>query len=654
MQAAQHGEIKLKRFHAAFARNVRALIVAVAAMAAASPVSADVTVHLPEVAGPYDAVTVEVTGPTLDEAQGANPFADYRLNVTFSDGRREWTVPGYFAGCADAADIGCTGGELWRAHFVPDQGGAWRFRVSFRTGADLVAQGGPGRSVAGDGASGRFSVGAHARNEVRARGVLRYTGERYYRWSGAGAVSFKMGPDAPENTLSYVDFDATPNTRGLRKTWAPHIRDYDAASAESYTWAGGRGQGLLGMFNYLDQEGLNVVSMLLFNVGGDDGNVFPHLLRVTPEAYAEMDSRTQWDEGVAHDRFDVSKMAQWQRALSYADSLGLRLHFKIQEVENDRFMDGGSLGRERRIFLRELIARYGHFLGVIWNLGEENIQPTAALQDISHHVDAIDVYDHPIVMHTYPEQKERYRPLLGDGSGLNGLSMQAGADFEVVLRSDIVKWTTLSRYANRPWVIGYDEMGGAGGGAPVDPDYPVDQLASIPSVESPSREYFRRHAIWSSLTAGGEGVELYYGYRSGCGDLDCQDHRTRAALWGDARRALQFFERHVGNRALTMLADDELTANDSTDYVFADPGRTYVIFTASEEPVQLTMLGQTGRYSVGWYDVLAGGDLRAGSVSSVDVAADTFSVARRPYQVDLGRPPADGSGEWVILVSKVD
>lgn len=637
-----------------FTRCAMALLAVVAVAALALPAAAETRIHQIASAGPYDPVTLELNGPRLDEAQGANPFADYRLDVTFSNGVQDWTVPGYFAGCDDAADTGCTGGALWRAHFVPNQGGAWRYRVSFRTGADIVAAGGAGRAVAGDRSSGRFTVGESPRNNVRARGLLRYTGDRYYRWSGTGAVSFKMGPDAPENTLAYAEFDATPNTRGLRKTWAPHVRDYDASSAAAYTWGDGRGTGLLGMFNYLHNAGLNVASLLIFNVGGDDGNVFPQLLRVSPEAYEAMDSRTQWNEGVVHDRFDLSKMAQWQRAFAYADSLGIRLHFKVQEVENDRFMDGGSLGRERRIFLREMVARYNHFLGVAWNMGEENIQLTSALQDITRHVSELDAYDHPIVMHTYPEQKERYRPLLGEGSGLNGLSMQAGADFEEVLRADIIKWTTLSRYANRPWVIGYDEMGGAGGGAPVDPDYPANQLASVPQVESPSREYFRRHAIWSSLTAGGEGVELYYGYRSGCGDLDCQDHRTRAAMWGDARRALEFFERHVGNHALTMLADDELTANDSNDYVFADPGRIYVVFTASPEPVQLTMLGQSGRYRVAWYDVMAGGALREGSIPTLEVAMDAFSVARRPYQVDLGQPPAGGSGEWAIIVTKID
>ena len=57
-----------------------------------------------------------------------------------------------------------------------------------------------------------------------------------------------------------------------------------------------QGKNLLGMFNYVHSAGLNTVSMLLFNVGGDDGNVVPQLLRVAPEAYEAMDSS---DNGIA-------------------------------------------------------------------------------------------------------------------------------------------------------------------------------------------------------------------------------------------------------------------------------------------------------------------------------------------------------------------
>src|SRR3546814_19060165 len=91
--------------------------------------------------------------------------------------------------------------------------------------------------------------------------------EKYYRWSGTSRPFCKFGGDAPENMLAYSDFDHTPNARGMRHDWQPHIRDYDAR-AESFTWSGGRGKGLLGRFAYLHGAGVNSVSMLLFRSEG--------------------------------------------------------------------------------------------------------------------------------------------------------------------------------------------------------------------------------------------------------------------------------------------------------------------------------------------------------------------------------------------------
>ena len=623
----------------------------------AAALQAQVSVRQSPTAGPYDAMTVELVGPVLGEATGANPFADYRLDVTLSDGASSVRVPGYFAGCASAADTGCAGGRLWKAHFVPSHGGTWQYSVSFRTGPDIVAQGGGGHAVPGlDGTSGRFTVRDQPRTAVRARGLLSYSGESYYLWSGDRRPFFKFGPDSPENMLAYAGFDATPNAKQLRKSWAPHERDFDPRSS-AYLWNGGKGKGLLGMLRYLADQRMNSVSMLLFNVGGDDQNVVPHLLKVSPEAYAALEPKAQWTDGVVHDRFDLSKLAQWQRALSYADELGLHLHFKLAETENDLFMDGGAMGRERKIYLREMVARFNHFLAVTWNLGEESHQPAQSLIEQSRYVAALDPYSHPLVLHTYPQEKEIYRPLLGDRSALNGLSLQGMFPDFRDLRSDVVKWRAEARKAGRPWAIGYDEQGGAQGGAPVDLDYPAERMPDPKRGVEIAPDLFRRAALWNALTAGSFGLEAYYGYRTGCTDLNCEDQRTRASLWRDAAAALAFFDRHVGSEALRMEAADDLTPNPD-DFVFADLGRLYVIYTTAnvpsalplnynqhfgnQRPVRLQMFGQTGDYSVGWYDARAGGELQKTAI--VKVAGGRMA--------ELGKPPEGGSGEWAVLVRR--
>ncbi len=590
----------------------------------------------------FETVTLTLEGPALNEREGRNPFTDVRLDWTLKHDGKSWTVPGYFAGCGDAADTGCTGGNVWRAHFVPLFEGEYSWSIDFSIGPDIAVAPAPGERLDGHGTMGSFSVTGQSSDPVRARGLLQYTGESYYRYAGDNSVFFKFGPDAPENMLAYDGFDATPNYRGFRKNWQAHVGDLKSDGA-SHLWGADRsGAGLLGMFDYLAQAGANSVSMLLWNAGGDDRNVFPHLMAVPAEQYETMKPRTQWAEGLIQDRFDLSKLDQWQRALSYADKRGLHLHFKLQETENDSFMDDGALGRTRKVYLREMVARFGHFLALTWNIGEENVQHPGDVRHMASYLDALDPYDHPLVLHSYPDQKQRYRALLGPDTALNGLSLQGRQDDISDLRFDVITWSNNAELAGKPLVIAYDEPGRADGGAGVDPDYPDDRLPSEREVKL-EPELFLRDGLWNALTAGANGVEAYYGYKTGCSDLDCQDHRTRARLWREGRVALDFFREHVGDRITDMTPADHLTQAQD-DYILAQPGELYVIVPGTEE-IMLETGGIYGVFSVRWFDRVQGGGLQAGSLEQVE---------NRRFRTKIGQPPAGGSGKWVAVVERLD
>ena len=590
---------------------------------------------------PFETVTLSLEGPELDEREGRNPFADVRLEWTVRSGGESWIIPGYFAGCEDAAESGCTSGNLWRAHFVPPAGGDYTWSVDFRTGTDIAITRVPGERLNGNGAKGTFAIVGTSQDPVRARGLLQYTGERYYRFAGSEEVFFKFGPDAPENMLAFSGFDATPNYKGFRKEWQRHVGDMKPEGA-SYLWGSERhGAGLLGMFDYLDQAGANSVSMLLWNAGGDDRNVFPHLLAVSEEDFATLDSKKQWQEGLIQDRFDLSKLDQWSRVFNYADKRGFHLHFKLQETENDAFMDDGALGRTRMLYMREMVARFGHLLALTWNLGEENVQDPGDVRHMAAYLDALDAYDHPLVLHSYPDQKQRYRAFLGADSFLNGLSLQGRQDDISDLRPDVIRWTNEALLAGKPMVMAYDEPGRADGGAGVDPDYPDADLPSDREIEL-DPDLFLRDGLWNALTAGANGVEAYYGYKTGCSDLDCQDHRTRARLWREGAHALGFFSEHLGDAVNRMSAADDMT-RAIDDFVFAEPGETYVI-VVGESDVVMTTGGIVGDYDVRWFDRVNGGDLQVGSLPQV-----TFAVRNTP----IGKPPVGGSGKWVALVTRV-
>ncbi len=637
--------------HLRLRRSLSALLLTTGLVA--SPLASKALAHEIALSGAtFEAVTLSIPGPESDERGEINPFSDIRLDWIISKGNEEWVVPGYFAACGNAADTGCTSGNIWRAKFLPSEQGEYKWKVRFKQGTDIAIRSPRGTSLESDGETGTFTIDKRSTDKIRARGTLTYTGEPYYRYSGDNSLFFKFGPDAPENMLAYSEFDATPNFKNFRKDWAPHRKDFSRA-ARPFLWQDDKGKGLLGMFEYLAESGANSVSMLLWNTGGDDRNVFPHLLAVDEDEYIAMKPKKQWESGTVQDRYDVSKMEQWLKAFSYADQLGIHLHFKLQETENNLFMGEGALDRTRKLYIREMMARFGHMLALSWNIGEENVQHPGDIRHMINYIASHNIYDHPLVLHSYPDQKERYRPFLGATTRLNGLSLQGRQDDYSDLRPDVVSWANTVKLSGKNLVLAYDEPGRADGGATVDIDYPDALLPSKRDVTIPS-EKFLRDGLWSALTAGANGVEAYYGYKTGCSDLDCQDHRTRASLWRGGRAALEFFRQHVGEQALTMRAED-LSTVGLDDYVFADPGEIYVIIPGDDE-VQLRLPGMQGKFTVDWYDRIKGGKLQKGSKPFVLGGASSITDKNRrrqgPSSVGLGNPPAGGSGQWAILVKR--
>ena len=478
---------------------------------------------------------------------------------------------------------------------------------------------------------------------------MQYVGQHYLQFAGTGEYFVKAGADAPENTLAYNDFDATSNRKSLRKTWSFHQQDYNAADASSYTWQGGKGSELLGAVSYLSNQGMNAFSFLTFSFAGDDQNVFPHLLKISVAEYEALpaiagDAATQtairqqhWTDAVHHDRFDVSKMAQWEKIFSYADQMGMYLHFKTMETENDNLMDNNAMGNERKIYYRELIARYGHHLALNWNITEEESLSTQVIKDIATYIAAVDAYDHNIVIHTFPGGLAQYGELTGNLSALTGASMQIDINN---VHNNIGTWVNNSAAAGKKWVVANDEQGGANAGVSVDAAYPTAQLPDSRGVAD-NRDAVRKNVLWGTLMAGGAGVEYYYGYQTGSSDLTSQDHRTRATKWQDAKLALDFFTSYTQPYITQWTGNDALTTNTS-DYVLQVPDQWYAVYLPNGGSTDIDLSAANGTFSVQWYDTRNGGVLQNGSVTSVSGGA----------LANLGNAPDNTSLDWLVVIEK--
>jgi len=554
-------------------------------------------------------VTLTFDGPATSETAADNPFLNYRFNVTFTHSAgQSYRVPGYYAADGDAANTSAASGSKWRVHFAPDRTGKWTWRASFRHGENVAvsedaAAGTPVKPV--DGATGSFNIAPTDKTgrDLRGKGRLEYVGERYLRFAETGEYFLKCGADAPENFLAYADFDGDFKNDGEKdnyvKTWAPHVKDWRSGDP---TWQGGKGKGMIGAINYLASEGMNVFSFLTLNIDGDDRNVFPY---------------TTYDERA---RLDVSRLDQWEIVFEHADKIGMYLHFKMLETENELLLDDGDLGTQRKLYYRELIARFSHHLALNWNLGEEiNDASTAQKKAWAEYLWTHDPYKHHIVIHNGDDHYD----LLGPGSKLTGFSLQTNkSDFSRV-HDRTKNYIDRSVAAGKPWVVPCDEPGTASDGV-------------ITDAEDPTHDDARKNALWGNLMAGGAGIEWYFGYKHPHSDLTCQDYRSRDLLWDQCRVALQFFKAYA-IPFWAMEPSDESSDNASWMMAGSETGGKYtaLAYLRSGGTSQLDL--PAGTYAYGWFNPRTGDGMSALLESgTVEGGKQTFTA---PDQQD-----------WVLLI----
>jgi len=345
------------------------------------------------------------------------------------------------------------------------------------------------------------------------------------------------------------------------------------------------------------------------NIGGDDKNVFPYISD---------------NVGGDRQRIDVSKTAQWEVLFEHADHIGMYLHFKTQETENDQLLDGGNLGNERKLYYRELIARFSHHLALHWNLGEENTNSIAQLESFANFFKELDPYDHPIVVHTFPGQKETvYGPLVGF-SNLDGASLQSSPSN---VFSDTLEWRDRSAVGGHSWVVACDEQGNA-------------QTGVVPDSVDPNHDVIRENVLWGNIMAGGAGVEYYFGYGYPNSDLTCQDFRSRANMWDQSRYALEFF--NLNAIPFWNMATGSCV---STGWCLAESsGDHLVVYLKDGGSANINLPGPGGdTWTVKWYDPRNGGTLQNGSVT-------TLGSSSSPQA--LGNAPNNGTKDWVILLRR--
>jgi hypothetical protein len=562
-------------------------------------------------------ITVDTAGATavLSESQlQPNPFLDFRYNVVFtSPGGNEYIVPGYFAGDGVGGGIG----SVWRAKFSAGETGEWQYRISFQRGDDLSVSEADGTPMPSDGESGSFTVTDNSPQDpgFLATGRLQYTGEHYLKFAD-GPYWIKGGVDSPENFFGYAGFDNTFDQPGGADTgvlfqgvhhYVPHIADWREGDPVFTNSANpDNAKGIIGAVNYLASEGINSLYFLPMNLGGDGRETYP-FIRPTGSPFDNT-------------HYDVSKLFQWQIVLEHMQRKGIAAHFVLAEQEgrNTNWLDDGQLGIERKLFYREMIARFAYLLAIKWNISEESRYGDSRHKEFAGYIQDLDWADFPIAVHTNRDRPaEKYDGLLGDPR-FAASSIQFSRQISGAL---VEEWRQKTADAGWPWVIDMDEVGPAFTG--LTPD---------------NTEDLRKSVLYPVYFSGGN-LEWYFGYHPlplG-GDMRTEDFRTRRKMYRYTRIAREMMQAALP--FWRMQPADDLYTGDTTAEVFAEAGSAYAVYLADASSPG-TLAVEPGDYQLQWFDPRNGE--YAGEPQVISAGAT----------VALGTAPSAADEDWVVLLTQ--
>lgn len=559
----------------------------------------------------WHTISLTFTGPEADELGRNNPFLNYRMSVTFEHDKKSYTVPGFFAADGNASETSSSMGNKWMVRFKPDQEGDWKYTVSFREGEKIALSTNPdaGSPITFDGETGTFTIGTSDKScpDNRAKGMLRYVGKHYLQFAETSEYYIKRGTDAPENFLAYHEFDDTYDIKGnpLIHTFQKHIKHWQQ---DDPTWKGDKGKGIIGALNYLSEKKVNSVYFIPYTIdGGDGGDTWP------------------WVDENSRMRFDCSKLDQWEIVFSHMDKLGIQLHFVLSEVENFRALSGFSLTDMRKLYYREMVARFAHHLALQWNIGEENIDYKNANSqnwiDFAQFIRSLDTYNHPITIHTKPNQADKAYDYLFGNLYYESSSIQQNPTYDggMAVNKVIQYIRKQSAEKDKKWAVYYDEQIGY---------FIKDDLSNLND--------HRNSSLYGTLFGGGAGVEWTIITRR-----TTEEFETFSTLWEQTGYAVDFMQEHLPFTEMEPRNDLIIGGNG---YCFTKEGEVYAIYFPSVLSTRIDFKNHTSKYSVKWFDPRNGGELQNG----------TFTIVQGAGKIWIGKPPKDSDKDWVALLKRVE
>jgi hypothetical protein len=420
---------------------------------------------------------------------------------------------------------------VWKARFTPDQAGEWGYASA---SSDALLNGQTGSFSATE-PQGCLAYQPGDLPDFSCLGRLAYTGKRYLQFSD-GTAWLKGGVDEPE------DFLASANSSGFQ--------NHEAA------------------IDYLAAHGVNSIYLLLHNIDGDQRNVWPWV------------GSDQTEAKTNRERFDLAKLARWEQLFTYIQGKGIVLHLVFED-------DSSWIGFDRSLYYREMIARFGHHNGLIWNISEEydeNYTPDQVLE-FAGMIRDLDPYDHPITVH-HSRSLSFWEPFLG-APQLDLTSFQTDPTPQYAAAAE---WVSRVEDSGRTIPISFDETG---------------QLQI-------SQRDLARQIVWS-VYLGGANYEIFTQLEAGYKDFE--------GHFDDMHRARRFLE----GLSFTQMSPMPGLLPDGNGYALADPAEVYAFYLfGGGRQTRVDLSGESGSLEFSWFDprtgeTRPGGTVQGGALRSFTV-----------------------------------
>jgi len=366
---------------------------------------------------------------------------------------------------------------------------------------------------------------------------------------------------------------------------------------------------------------------LTMNIGGDGKDVWPWVGTPDPKGASSDDNL----------HFDISKLHQWETVFRHAQNRGIFLHFVLNEAEapNKRELDNGELGPERKLYYRELVARFGHHLALQWNLCEEynlgfDLTPQR-VRAFADYLRAVDAYHHPITVHSAGDPLQALKFMFGD-KRFSMLSVQLGQKDIATLTEQLRKATET---AGRPLPVSMDE-------------FTLDNGQNQGWMPYDNAARWRIEKLWPTYLSGGN-IEFILGKLLQTDNFKAPQYDK---LWNYvwyARAFLHrvpFWEMQPADQLVSGAAAITTTRNKGRVHysigaqVFAKPGAVYAVyFPTARATGTIDLSAASGPLRQRWYNPRTGKfDGRA-------------TVVTPGPAVSIGKPPRDAKKDWAVLFS---